>query len=146
MAQEVANHSQVERKFLRYAMQKLGEPNQEGGFDVTFGLLFTDILFEQIFEGLPGTLFGAKNKKLIKYQAPMLTYPNSKDEIITLKPKKVVDTEEVKKIIIDFIEKHFQSHTKDNLLYLLDAMDESKDVYAKACQSFADTALTEKRK
>eukprot|EP01083_Nonionella_stella_P099501 279773_1 len=111
MAQEVANHSQVERKFLRYAMQKLGEPNQEGGFDFTLGLLITDILLEQIFEGLPVTLFGAKNKKLIKYQAPMLTYPNSKYEIITLKPNKVVDTDEVKKIIIDFIEKHFQSHT-----------------------------------
>merc|ERR1712154_321299 len=117
-----------------------------GNIDISFGDLFTDILFEQIFEGLPGTLFGAKGKKMITYASPMLLYPAHKDVTITLKKKKLVDTDEVKKELVEFIEGHFQKHTKDNLLFLLGAMDESKEAYAKACKYFDKGSLNEKRK
>merc|ERR1719150_2185943 len=141
--QNVANHAVTERKFLRYAMQKLGEQNDNGGYDVAFGPLFTDILFEQIFEGLPGTLFGAKNKKMVSYKAPMLMYPMSKDVVISLKPKKVVDTDEVKKEIAAYIEEKMQGNMKDNLLFLLEALDESKEAYSKACQCFDKSSVSE---
>merc|ERR1719229_505002 len=146
MAQEaVVNHAATERKFLCYAIQKLGEPNAQGGYEIRFGDLFTDILFEQIFEGLPGTLFGAKNKKIVTYAAPMLMYPGAKNVIIKLKPKKLVDTDQVKLLIGEYIEKHMQKHTKDNLLFLLDALDESKEEYAKGCKCFEKSPITQKR-
>eukprot|EP00483_Globobulimina_turgida_P000906 UN00907 len=145
MAQEaVINHAATEKKFLRYAIQKLGKPNAKGGYNIPFGILFTDILFEQIFEGLPGTLFGAKNKKMVTYAAPMLMYPGAKDVIIKLKAKKLVDTDEVKKLVAEYIEKHMQKHTKDNLLFLLDAMDDSQAAYDNACKYFEKSPLTEK--
>eukprot|EP01084_Bolivina_argentea_P297603 512741_1 len=146
MAQEVAHHAAVEKKFLCYAMQKLGDKNDKDQFEIKFGPLFTDILFEQVFEGLPGTLFGAKNKKIVTYKAPMLMYPAAKDVIIKLKIKKQIDVEEVKKLIADYIEKQKQGHTKDNLLFLLGAMHESKEAYSKACKCFDKSPLTEKKK
>lgn len=49
MAQlNVANHAQVERKFLRYAMQKLGTETDDGNIDIGFGELFTG-LKQQMF-------------------------------------------------------------------------------------------------
>merc|ERR1712087_88277 len=143
---QVANHAQTERKFLRYAMQKIGTVNDSGGYEISFGDLFVDILFEQIFEGLPGTLFGAKGKKLITYAAPMLLYPTHKDVMLILKKKKTVDTDAVRTELENFIAGHHQSHMKDNLLFLLAAMDESKEAYAKACGHFAKSSLSEKRK
>lgn len=107
---------------------------------------YTDILFEQVFEGLPGTLFGAKNKKMVTYNSPMLLYPAHKDVVITLKKNKLVDTDEIKKLLVTFLEEHMQGNTKDNLLFLLEAMDASKEEYAKACKCFEKSSLNEKRK
>ena len=143
---QVANHAQTERKFLRYAMQKLGTENDSGNFEISFGDLFIDILFEQIFEGLPGTLFGAKGKKLVTYDAPLLLYPTHKDVVLTLKKKKNVDTDAVKEQLAAFINGHHQSHMKNNLLFLLGAVDESKEAYTKAVKLFAKSSLSEERK
>eukprot|EP01084_Bolivina_argentea_P146869 257053_1 len=87
-----------------------------------------------------------KTKKMVTYAAPMLMYPGSKDVIIKLKPKKLVDTNQVKELINEYIEKHMQKHTKDNLIFLLEAMDQSKEEYAKACKCFDKSPITQKRK
>ena len=143
---QVANHAQAERKFLRYAMQKLGTESDDGGFEISFGDLFVDITFEQIFEGLPGTLFGAKNKKMVTYNAPMLLYPTHKDVVVKLKKKKLVDTDAVKEELANYISGHHKGFMKENLLFLLAAMDESQQAYAKAVQLFAKSSISEERK
>merc|ERR1719277_2025874 len=70
----------------------------------------------------------------------------SKDEVISLGAKKVVDTNEVKNEIAAYIEEKMQGNMKDNLLFLLEALDESKEAYSKACQCFDKSSVSEKRK
>mmetsp|Transcript_28544 Transcript_28544/g.34967 ORF Transcript_28544/g.34967 Transcript_28544/m.34967 type:complete len:157 (+) Transcript_28544:127-597(+) len=137
----------TERKYLAYAIQKLGKKSQKtGNYSVSFGVLFTDILFEQIFEGLPGTLFGAKGKKMVTYKAPMLLYPNSKDVTITLKKSKTIDEDEVKALLTKFIKKHKKGDTQDNMLFLLDNMHKSFDDYTEALKYFKKGSINTKRK
>ena len=53
-------------------IKRLGQPNSDGQYVVTFGVLFADDRCANLFEALVGTLKAAKRKKIVKYDAEIL--------------------------------------------------------------------------
>lgn len=61
-----------EVELLIQEIKRLGQPNADGQYVVTFGTLFADDRCANLFEALVGTLKAAKRKKFIKYDAEIL--------------------------------------------------------------------------
>ena len=66
MNQEVVDH---EVQMLREEITRLGEKQDDGSINVTFGTLFNDERCEQIFEAIVGTLKSAKKRGVVSYKA-----------------------------------------------------------------------------
>ncbi|XP_047980172.1 costars family protein At4g33640 [Salvia hispanica] len=61
---------EVER--LKEEIKRLGKPQSDGSYTVTFGVLFNDDRCANIFEALVGTLRAAKKRKLVTYDGELL--------------------------------------------------------------------------
>ena len=61
---------------LQEEIKRLGQPDSEGKYVVTFGVLFNDDRCANIFEALVGTLKAAKKKKIVSYDAELLLQGN----------------------------------------------------------------------
>jgi len=57
---------------LKEEIRRLGTPNAEGKYVVTFGVLFSDDRCANIFEALVGTLKAAKKRKIVAYASELL--------------------------------------------------------------------------
>ncbi|ETO27738.1 hypothetical protein RFI_09392 [Reticulomyxa filosa] len=53
-------------------IKRLGKPNSNGKYSVTFKTIFNDEQCANIFEALVGTLKAAKKRKVIDYQGQIL--------------------------------------------------------------------------
>lgn len=61
---------EVER--LQQEIKRLGKPQSDGSYTVTFGVLFNDDRCANIFEALVGTLRAAKKRKIVTYDGELL--------------------------------------------------------------------------
>ncbi|KAL8541781.1 hypothetical protein ACS0TY_002874 [Phlomoides rotata] len=61
---------EVER--LKEEIKRLGKPQPDGSYTVTFGVLFNDDRCANIFEALVGTLRAAKKRKILTYDGELL--------------------------------------------------------------------------
>ncbi|PIN18652.1 hypothetical protein CDL12_08673 [Handroanthus impetiginosus] len=61
---------EVER--LKEEIKRLGKPQADGSYKVTFGELFNDDRCANIFEALVGTLRAAKRRKVVTYDGELL--------------------------------------------------------------------------
>lgn len=57
---------------LKTELVRVGDKQDDGTYDVTFGVLFDDERCQDIFEALVGTLKAAKKRKVVAYDAPLL--------------------------------------------------------------------------
>ncbi|GAB2292044.1 hypothetical protein Dimus_036322 [Dionaea muscipula] len=73
---------EVER--LRQEIKRLGKIQDDGSFQVTFGVLFNDDRCANIFEALVGTLRAAKKRKVVAYDGELLLQGVHDNVVITL--------------------------------------------------------------
>lgn len=78
------SHVDHEVNLLKTHMKRLGQPNSEGQYVVTFGVLFSDDICANVFEAIVGTLRAAKRKKIVKFEGEMLFQGISDKVEITL--------------------------------------------------------------
>ncbi|XP_011087958.1 costars family protein [Sesamum indicum] len=76
---------EVER--LKEEIKRLGQPQDDGSYKVTFGVLFNDDRCANIFEALVGTLRAAKKRKIVTYDGELLLQGVHDNVEITLKPE-----------------------------------------------------------
>ena len=80
MNQDTVNHEVL---LLQQTIKKLGAPNADGKFSITFGALFDAT--QDIFEALAGTLKAAKRTGVVSFAAPLLLKgAHDKVEIVLL--------------------------------------------------------------
>ncbi|KAL3538717.1 hypothetical protein ACH5RR_002083 [Cinchona calisaya] len=75
---------EVER--LKEEIKRLGKPQDDGSYKVTFGVLFNDDRCANIFEALVGTLRAAKKRKILTYDGELLLQGVHDNVEIVLKP------------------------------------------------------------
>ncbi|KAL2537111.1 Costars domain-containing protein [Forsythia ovata] len=75
---------EVER--LKEEIKRLGKPQDDGSYLVTFGVLFNDDRCANIFEALVGTLRAAKRRKVLTYDGELLLQGVHDNVEIILKP------------------------------------------------------------
>ncbi|XP_060205578.1 costars family protein [Lycium barbarum] len=75
---------EVER--LKEEIKRLGVPQHDGSYKVTFGVLFNDDRCANIFEALVGTLRAAKKRKFLTYDGELLLQGVHDNVEIILKP------------------------------------------------------------
>ena len=73
---------------LQEEMARLGTKNDDGLYEVPFGVLFNDDRCANIFEALVGTLRAAKRKKIVKFDGELLLQGVHDKVIITLLKEK----------------------------------------------------------
>merc|ERR1719471_602107 len=69
---------------LKKYIRRLGNKNDKGQYEVTFGVLFDDDEGQQYFEAIVGTLKSAKKRKIITFKGQMLLKGAHDDVVITL--------------------------------------------------------------
>lgn len=74
---------------LQEEIKRLGQVQDDGSYQVTFGVLFNDDRCANIFEALVGTLRAAKKRKIVAYDGELLLQGVHDSVIITLKPSPV---------------------------------------------------------
>ncbi len=75
-----------ELELLVTEIKRLGTPNKDGQYVVTFGTLFSDDKCANLFEALVGTLRAAKKRKIVKYDKELLLQGvDDKTEILLIK-------------------------------------------------------------
>ncbi|KAK4476930.1 hypothetical protein RD792_016099 [Penstemon davidsonii] len=72
---------------LREEIKRLGKPQDDGSYTVTFGVLFNDDRCANIFEALVGTLRAAKRRKFLTYDGELLLQGVHDNVEIILKPE-----------------------------------------------------------
>ncbi|KAL3515474.1 hypothetical protein ACH5RR_022376 [Cinchona calisaya] len=75
---------EVER--LKEEIKRLGKPQDDGSYKVTFGVLFNDDRCANIFEALVGTLRAGKKRKVLTYDGELLLQGVHNNVEIILKP------------------------------------------------------------
>ncbi|CAI9283016.1 unnamed protein product [Lactuca saligna] len=80
------NITEEEVEKLKVEIQRLGSKQDDGSYKVTFGLLFHDDRYANIFEALVGTLRAAKRRKLLTYDGELLLQGVHDNVEIVLKP------------------------------------------------------------
>ncbi|KAK9677398.1 hypothetical protein RND81_11G140700 [Saponaria officinalis] len=71
---------------LTVEIKRLGQIQDDGSYQVTFGVLFHDDRCANIFEALVGTLRAAKKRKILTYDGELLLQGVHDNVVITLKP------------------------------------------------------------
>ncbi|XP_073143915.1 costars family protein [Henckelia pumila] len=72
---------------LKEEIKRLGTPQGDGSYKVTFGMLFNDDRCANIFEALVGTLRAAKKRKVLTYDGELLLQGVHDNVEIILKPE-----------------------------------------------------------
>ncbi|KZV22741.1 costars family protein [Dorcoceras hygrometricum] len=72
---------------LKEEIKRLGKPQGDGSYKVTFGVLFNDDRCANIFEALVGTLRAAKKRKVLTYDGELLLQGVHDNVEIVLKPE-----------------------------------------------------------
>lgn len=75
---------------LIFHIQRLGSPNSQGQYQVTFGCMFEET--SNIFEALSGTLNTARKQKVVSYDGELLMQHCHDDTMITLLRTSISDS------------------------------------------------------
>jgi hypothetical protein len=73
-------------KLLVAGMKRFAEPQSDGSYKTTFGVIFKDEVLEQQLESLVGTMKAARRKGFIDFEGQMLLQGAHDKVVVTLKP------------------------------------------------------------